>query len=298
MTNETTATTTPVLSEIFETFSPQAVHEHGFHGFVYDWLTKQGLSFLSDMLSAIVIFLVGWLVIRIIGSLIGRAISKSAGHRALLGNFVRSVTSKLAWTLLTVIILSRLGINIAPIIAGLGVSGFILGFAFQESLSNLAAGLMIAFNEPFKIGDYVIVAGFEGSVRKMDMIATKLVTSDNKTIIVANKSVWSSPITNFTALGCRRVDIPIGISYACDVTKAIKVAVETLPTVAGVLNNPPPDVIVASLGDSQVTLNVRPWTRGLDFWAVRSNTQIAIKAAFEKNGISIPFPQLDVHMDR
>ena len=189
-----------------------------------------------------------------------------------------------------------LGVNVGPIVAGLGITGFILGFAFQESLGNLASGLMIAINEPFKIGDYVIIAGLEGAVLQVDMMATVLATGDNKKIVIPNKSAWGGPITNFSALGRRRVDIKIGIDYACDVVKALKVALETLPTVPNVLADPAPAVSVASLDDSQVTLNIRPWTAGATYWAVYNDVQVAIKSAFEKNGISIPFPQLTVHM--
>ena len=193
--------------------------------------------------------------------------------------------------------LGRLGVDVTPIIAGLGVTGFILGFAFQESLGNLASGLMIAINEPFKIGDYVVIAGLEGVVQKVDMMATTLATGDNKKIVIPNKSAWGGPITNFSALGRRRVDIKIGIDYGCDVAKAIKVALETIPTVPNVLTDPAPSVLVASLDDSQVTLNLRPWADGANYWGVYNDTQVAIKSAFEKNGISIPFPQLTVHLN-
>ena len=196
------------------------------------------------------------------------------------------------------VILGKLGVNVGPIIAGLGVTGFILGFAFQESLGNLASGLMIAINAPFKLGDYVIVAGLEGTVIKVDMMATELATADNKKVVIPNKSAWGSPITNFSALGRRRVDIQIGIDYGCDVAKAIRIALETLPTVPGVLADPAPAVSVAKLDDSAVTLNVRPWANGANYWNVFNDVQVAIKSAFEKNDISIPFPQLTVHMDK
>jgi len=195
-------------------------------------------------------------------------------------------------------VLGKLGVDIGPIVAGLGVTGFILGFAFQESLGNLASGLMIAVNQPFKIGDYVVVAGNEGTVLKVDMMATELATADNKKIVIPNKSAWGAPITNFSALGRRRVDIKIGIDYASDVGKAIEIALSALSAVPGVLKTPAPAVSVASLDDSQVTLNVRPWAEGGDYWAVYNATCQAVKTAFERNGVNIPFPQLTVHMDK
>ena len=260
-----------------------------------DWLADRGISFAFDLLAALVILLVGWLVTRLIVAAVGRAVSKGHPKKTLLANFIRNATSKVCWSVLLVVVLGKLGVNVAPIVAGLGVTGFILGFAFQESLGNLAAGLMIAANEPFKIGDYVVVAGNEGSVLKVDMMATVLATADNKKIIIPNKSAWGGPIVNYSALGRRRVDMKIGIDYSCDVAKAIRVALETLPTVPGVLTDPAPAVFVAALDESCVTLNVRPWTDGSRYWAVYNDAQIAVKTAFERNGIAIPFPQITVH---
>ena len=262
---------------------------------VVGWLTERGLAFALNLASALVILLAGWLATKLIVAAVGKAAEKGPQKNTLFANFIRNVTSKVCWSVLLVVVLGKLGVNVAPIVAGLGVTGFILGFAFQESLGNLASGLMIAVNEPFKIGDYVIVAGNEGTVQKVDMMATVLTTGDNKKIIIPNKSAWGSPIVNFSALGRRRVDLKIGIDYSCDVAKAIRVALETLPTVPGVLAEPAPAVFVASLDDSQVTLNIRPWTDGSTYWTVYNDVQIAIKTAFERNDIAIPFPQLTIH---
>lgn len=262
---------------------------------IVNWLTERGLTFALNLASALVILLAGWLATKLIVAAVGKAAEKGPQKNTLFANFIRNVTSKVCWSVLLVVVLGKLGVNVAPIVAGLGVTGFILGFAFQESLGNLASGLMIAINEPFKIGDYVIVAGNEGTVQKVDMMATVLTTGDNKKIIIPNKSAWGSPIVNFSALGRRRVDLKIGIDYSCDVAKAIRVALETLPTVPGVLAEPAPAVFVASLDDSQVTLNIRPWTNGSTYWTVYNDVQIAIKTAFERNDIAIPFPQLTIH---
>ncbi len=259
------------------------------------WMTDKGLTFAFDLIAALVLLLAGWLATKLIVATVGRAVEKGRPKNTLFATFIRNVTAKVCWSVLLVLVLGKLGVNVAPIIAGLGVTGFILGFAFQESLGNLASGLMIAVNEPFKIGDYVVVAGNEGSVLKVDMMATVLATGDNKKIIIPNKSAWGGPIVNYSALGRRRVDLKIGIDYSCDVAKAIRVALETLPTVPGVLADPAPAVFVSSLDDSQVTLNVRPWTEGSSYWAVYNDAQIAIKTAFERNGIAIPFPQLTIH---
>lgn len=295
MTNELSAAGVSVGTRICTEFENRFGHQPDVVQQAVNWLADKGVTLAFDLLGALAILLLGWLATRLIVSAVGTAVSKGRQKDTLLANFVRNATSKVCWSVLLVLVLGQLGVNVAPIVAGLGVTGFILGFAFQESLGNLASGLMIAVNEPFKIGDYVIVAGHEGSVRKVDMMATVLATGDNKKVIIPNKSAWGSPIVNFSALGRRRVDLKIGIDYGCDVGKAIRIALETLPTVPGVLSNPAPAVFVASLDDSQVTLNIRPWTEGATYWAVYNDTLMAIKAAFERNGIDIPFPQLTVH---
>ena len=298
MTNETANAGIAVTDKLCAEFSQELSQGQELWNQTLTWLTDKGLSFAVRLVAAAAILLLGWLAIKLIVNAVGKAVEKGGKQKTLFGNFVRNVTGKICWAVLLVVVLGKLGVDIGPIIAGLGVTGFILGFAFQESLGNLASGLMIALNEPFKIGDYVIVAGLEGTVIKMDMMAATLATADNKKVVIPNKSAWGAPITNFSALGRRRVDIQIGIDYGCDAAKAIKVALEALPLVPNVLKDPAPSVSVASLDDSQVTLNIRPWTDGANYWTVYNDTQVAIKSAFEKNGIDIPFPQLTVHMDK
>lgn len=298
MTNETASAGIAVTDKLCEGFTKELSQGQELWEQALTWLTDKGLSFAVNVIASAVILVLGWLAIKLIVNMVGKAVEKGGKKNTLFGNFIRNVTGKICWAVLIVVVLGKLGVNIAPIVAGLGVTGFILGFAFQESLGNLASGLMIAINEPFKIGDYVIVAGLEGVVTKVDMMMTELATADNKKVVIPNKSAWGSPIVNFSALGRRRVDIKIGIDYGCDAVKAIKVALEALPLVPGVLKDPAPSVSVASLDDSQVTLNIRPWSDGADYWNVYNDAQVAIKSAFEKNGIDIPFPQLTVHMDK
>ena len=298
MTNETVQVATGVTDTLCQGFNEQLTQGQELWQQALQWITDKGLSFAVNVIASLVILVLGALAIKLIVAAVGKAVEKGKAKNSLLGNFVRNATSKVCWAILIVVILGKLGVNVGPIIAGLGVTGFILGFAFQESLGNLASGLMIAINAPFKLGDYVIVAGLEGVVTKVDMMATELATADNKKIVIPNKSAWGGPITNFSALGRRRVDIQIGIDYGCDIAKAIRIALETLPTVPGVLTDPAPAVSVAKLDDSEVTLNIRPWADGANYWSVFSDTQVAVMAAFEKNGINIPFPQLTVHMDK
>ena len=263
---------------------------------VLAWLSEKGVSFAVNLLSAVLILVVGAFLIKLVRGATAKALSRVKKMSKLLSDFLVSVVSKVCWAVVALVALQRLGVNVGPIVAGLGVTGFILGFAFQETLGSFAAGMMIALNQPFKVGDYVVAGGVEGAILELNMMATVFATADNKKVVVPNKVVWGSAITNFTSLGKRRVDTKIGVAYGTDLRKAVTVALEALKTVPGVLTDPAPAVAVGSLDDSAVTLNVRPWSSSADYWAVYSGALEAVKKAFEANGISIPFPQIDVHM--
>ena len=259
-----------------------------------EWLSGNGMLFLENAIFALVLFIVGWIVIRLIDLAIRKGLSNSR-RRGLLINFVASSVTKACWAILLVMILGRLGVNVAPLVAGLGVTGFVLGFAFQESLGNLASGLMIALNEPFKVGDFVEIAGLQGTIVEMNMMATTLTTADNKKIVVPNKSVWGGPIVNYSAMETRRVDVQVGIAYGEDIGKALDLIRSTVLSVPGVLQTPAPTVAVAALADSQVTINVRPWAKNADYWSVYFETLKSIKDELGKAGVEIPFPQVTIH---
>ena len=296
MTNEVAAAAGDVAGRVCDTFSNQLSQGQNLWNQVVTWLSEKGVDFAVNLVVSIVILLVGWLVIKLISKAVTKAMQKGVKSNTLLTSFTVSVITKTLWAFLLVTILGRLGVNVGPLIAGLGVTGFILGFAFQESLGNLASGLMIAINAPFKVGDYVIVAGLEGTVFEVNMMATVLVTADNKKVVIPNKSAWGAPITNFSAMSTRRVDLKVGVGYDCDMVKAIKVVFDTVKAVPGVLEEPAPSVSIASLDDSEVTLNVRPWCKGSDYWGVWSATYQAVLAGLEKAGLNVPFPQLDVRV--
>ncbi len=261
-----------------------------------NWVSQHGMDFLLRCVGALLIIIVGAIVVKIATAAVRRSLLKAKRVNELLQKFIVSVVSKTGWALVLMLALGKLGVDVGPLIAGLGVTGFILGFACQESLSNLAAGIMIALNQPFKVGDYVIAGGIEGAVLELNMMAAVLATADNKRVTVPNKSVWGGPITNFSALGKRRVDTVVGIAYGSDINKAVEVARAALAQVPGVLADPAPGVAVGSLDASAITINVRPWANCADYWAVYSGAQQAVKEAFDKNGIQIPFPQMDVHV--
>lgn len=263
---------------------------------VLKWLAEQGISFAVSVLVALILLLVGSRLIHVLTLSTRKALQRTGRVNALLETFICSVVNKTAWALLLMVVAQRLGINIAPLIAGLGVTGFILGFAFQESLGNLAAGMMIALNQPFKVGDYVLAGDVEGTVLELNMMAATLATGDNKRIVVPNKVIWGKPITNFTATDKRRVEIAAAIAYGADISHAKKIAMDVLRSHPLVLADPAPLAEVLSLGDSAVNLVLRPWTKPGDYWAVFFSVNQQLKEAFEKNGIEIPFPQLEVRM--
>ena len=263
---------------------------------IVKWLQTTGLEYGCRILAAVVILAVGAVVIRLASKALAKMLEKTRlGEKSLVAKFLVSVAVKVAWAFLLVIVLGKLGVDVGPIIAGLGVTGFILGFAFQETLGSFAAGMMIALNQPFKVGDYVVAGGVEGAVLELNMMATVFATADNKKVVVPNKVVWGSAITNFSALGKRRVDTKVAVDYGTDLKKAVEVAREALKSIPGVLADPPPAVAVASLDDSAVTINLRPWAACADYWTVYSAAQESVKKAFEANGIKIPFAQLVVH---
>ena len=262
---------------------------------VTEWIAEKGIDFAMNLVIAVVILLLGWLAIKVIDALVRKAILRGKAKNALFVNFACAVVSKVCWAILLVTVAGRLGVNVGPLIAGLGVTGFILGFAFQESLGNLASGMMIAINEPFRAGDVVDAAGYSGVIMEVNMMATIMKTADGKRITIPNKSVWGGPIVNYNTLGLRRVDLQVGIDYGEDVSHAIDVIREAVSSVPGVLADPAPGVAVASLNDSAVQINVRPWVKSEDYWTVASATLSTVKDELKRAGVKIPFPQIEVH---
>lgn len=261
------------------------------------WLVSHGATFLVNVVVSLLLLLVGAWVIRLIVYSVRKAIQKSKRINELLETFICNVVQKVCWILLVMMILQRLGINITPLVAGLGVTGFIVGFAFQETLGNLASGLMIAINQPFRVGDYIVAGAVEGSVVELNMMETTLATVDNKRVIVPNKVMWGAAITNVTALKTRRVDVTAGIAYGEDIAKARKVLMDALKALPDVLRDPAPQVEVLSLGDSAVNLTVRGWCKTEKYWDVFFAMTSLTKQALDDAHIEIPYPQLVIHGD-
>lgn len=273
----------------------QMESELAYVGKVKEWIAVNGVNFLVDLLVVVIILIVGNFVIKGICKSLGLSIRKSGKVSELLESFIINVTGKVLWVIVFMIAAQRLGIEIGPLIAGLGVTGFIIGFACQESLANLAAGIMIALNQPFQVGNLVEVGGVLGVVDETNMMATTLHSPDNKKIVVPNRSVWGSTITNYSALDTRRVDLVMGISYSSDIGKAKEVILSVLKGNEMVLDDPGPTVEVVEMADSSVNLVVRPWCKTADYWNVYFSVNRNAKEALDQAGIVIPFPQMDVH---
>lgn len=284
------------IAEIQQVLAEEVSQGREFVDIALRWLTENGISFVVNVLVALLLLAIGMVVIRVLTRTTQKALGRSGRVNALLQNFLCSVVNKTAWVLLLMIVIQRLGVNIAPLIAGLGVTGFILGFAFQESLGNLAAGMMIAINQPFQIGDYVTVGTISGTVRELNMMAATLFTADNIKVMVPNKVIWGAPITNYTATDKRRIQIAVNIAYGADISKAKRVALDVLRADPRVLDDPAPIAEVIAMGDSAVNLVLRPWTTPSDYWATFFALNQAVKEAFDREGIKIPLPQMDIRV--
>jgi small conductance mechanosensitive channel len=243
---------------------------------------------------AVVIFYVGRIVVSAVVKVVSRLLSNSEMDEML----VRFLTSILRWVLLLFVViaaLSQLGIDTTSLIALLGAAGLAIGLSLQSSLSNFAAGVMIIVFRPFTKGDFVEVAGAMGVIDNINIFTTTMTTPDNKEIIVPNGSVLSNNITNFSARDTRRVDMVFGISYDDDLRKAKALLEEIIAADSRVLADPAPVIAVGELADSSVNFLVRPWVKSEDYWDLLWDTTEVVKLKFDEAGLSIPYPQMDVH---
>ena len=236
------------------------------------------------------------IVARIVRAWAQRAFKRVPTLSKLLSSFLVMAVYWLTIAFGLMIVLAALGVNITPLFALVGGASFIIAFALQETLGNLAAGLMIMINRPFDEGDYVLVAGLGGTVKHVSVVSTTVTTPDNQVIVIPNSKVWGDVITNVTASDTRRIDLVFGISYGDSIEQAQKVLEEVVAQHPLVLKDPAPVIRVSELADSSVNFIVRPWANTGDYWTIYWDLQRAVKEAFDNNGISIPFPQTDMHL--
>ncbi len=247
------------------------------------------------LLAALLILLIGWWLARRASNAI-RGVTMRGGADPLLGNFLRNMVFAVLLTLVVVGALDRVGVPTTSLLAALGAAGLAVGLALQGSLSNLAAGVMLMIVRPFRVGEYVEVAGVAGTVKTVGLMQTVLHSPDNRQITVPNGKILGDAIVNYNALHTRRLDLVIGIGYGDDIGKAIGIANAALAADKRVLEDPAPVVAVLELGDSSVNIAIRPWVAASDYWGLKFDLQREIKQQFDANGITIPFPQREVWM--
>ena len=186
--------------------------------------------------------------------------------------------------------------NITSLVAALGAAGLTASFALQGSLSNLVSGMQIIFTKPFKMGDYLSFGTHEGTVKRIEILTTTLSTFDNKEVIIPNSMITSDVVVNFTSSGTRRVDLSYGVSYQADLKKAKGILQRLVAEDERIFQDPAPMIAVGTLGESSVTVVCKVWCKEEDYWSIYYAMQERVKEAFDKEGISIPYPQLDVHL--
>ncbi len=258
-------------------------------------LQTLGMEYGIKILGALAILIIGMWVAKQLKKGIARVMEKRNVDPTLI-SFSVSMLYVVMQVFVIVAALEKLDIKTTSFIAVLGAAGLAVGLALQGSLANFAAGVLMIIFKPFKVGDFVEAGGSKGSVVEISIFTTLLDTMDNKRIIVPNAKLMADNITNYSANNTRRVDLTAGISYADDIDKAraaIKAAIAEFPEV---LETPAPDILVSEMADSSVNFAVRPWCKPLDYWKIHFGVTEAIKKRFDAEGITIPFPQRDVHM--
>lgn len=273
-------------------------------GLLTEWLgafKDWAMEHTPSLIVKIFVFgIILWLS-RSFAKIVGKAVRKSVSHSTmkfsvLMQDFFVSMAQKGVTALGLLIALSQLGIELGPLLTGFGVAGVIIGFALQDTLSNFASGMMILIYRPFDVGDLVKVAGISGTVSHMSLVSTTIRTVDNQRLVIPNNKIWGDTINNITAEKTRRVDMTFGIGYGDDIDKAKQVFADILAAHPKVLKSPEPMIYVHTLNESSVDFIVRPWVKTEDYWDVYWEVTEEVKKQLDRNGISIPFPQRDVHV--
>ena len=247
------------------------------------------------LLKALAVLVIGYFVAKIITGLIRRAMQRSQVDSTLIG-FVGNLTYMALMVLVVISALGQLGVNTTSFAAVIGAAALAIGFALQGSLANFAAGVMLILFRPFKAGDFIEAGGVAGIVEEVQVFATVMRTGDNKRVIVPNGSITGGSITNYSANDKRRVDMVFGIGYGDDIAKAKQILTSIIEEDSRILKDPAPTIAVSELADSSVNFVVRPWCATGDYWAVMFDTTEKVKLQFDAAGVSIPFPQTDVHV--
>jgi small conductance mechanosensitive channel len=263
-------------------FSESAVTDY-----VIPWAINIGM--------ALAVFIVGRFIVGLVTSLFRKLLVKSKTDEILI-NFICSITRTVLLLFVVIAALEQLGLDTTSLVALLGAAGIAVGLALKDSLGNFAAGVMLIIFRPFKAGDFIEAGGTLGVVEKISIFSTTMRTGDNREVIVPNGALYGGTITNYSARETRRIDLVFGIGYGDDIGKARDLMLKVISEDERILKDPEPVVAVGELGSSSVDFVVRPWVASGDYWVVRWDLLEKIKQTFDANGISIPYPQRDVHM--
>lgn len=267
---------------------------------VNTWLTNNSdllIQYGVNVISAILILFIGNLVVKGVAGSVANVLKKKEMDKAVV-DFIHGLVRYTLFIIVLIAALSRIGVQTASVVAVIGAAGLAVGLALQGSLSNFAVGVLIVAFRPFKSGDYVEIGGVAVLVDSIQIFQTVLKSPDNKMVVVPNSAVIGGAITNYSRHETRRVDMVIGVSYKSDLQKTKRVLRETLEKDPRILKDPDMTIGVLTLADSSINFVVRPWCKTSDYWAVYFDSMQAIKEALDANGIEIPFPQMDVHLNK
>ena len=259
--------------------------------FTFNYIQQYGWSILG----AVITFVVGWWLIKVISNVLVRVMEKSKLEASLVG-FMKTFMDALLKILLFIICLSMAGVDMTPFLAILCGLSVAIGFAMKDSFGNIAAGIFILFFKPLKVGEYVEAGGYSGTVNEIGIMNTILKSVDNRQIIYPNGQLVTSVITNYSREDIRRVSLVYGVGYESDIDRVkqlLKGIVETEPRL---LDKPEPQVILTELADSSVNFTIRAWSKASDFWPVQFDLNQKVFKVLNENGINIPFPQMDLHV--
>ena len=267
----------------------------------FDWnevltmVQTTGVDLGINLVTAIVIFFVGKWVVNLVVNGLMKAMQKGELDITL-RRFIGNLARILLMLFVIIAAINQLGVQTASLIALLGAAGLAVGLALQGSLSNFAAGVLIVLFRPYKVGDWIEGGGISGAVEEVQILTTVLKTGDNKRIIVPNSQIMGTTITNYSANETRRVDLVVGVSYSDDLDKVRKELQDLVDADERILKDPAVTIAVSELADSSVNFVLRPWVKTADYWAVYFDLTERVKKRFDEVGISIPFPQRDVHI--
>ncbi|MBX3529894.1 MAG: mechanosensitive ion channel family protein [Rhizobiaceae bacterium] len=254
------------------------------------------IAYAFSALGAIVLLIAGYMIAGIAERSANAALSRIRGFDETLRGFLSRALRYAMLILVGVTVLAQFGVQTASILAALGAAGLAIGLALQGTLQNIAAGIMLLVLKPFRSGEYIVAGDVSGTIQEIGLFATELKTADGIYVLTPNSELWSTPVTNYSRNATRRADLAIGIGYGDDIALATETLLALARAEARVLTAPAAEAFVSELGDSAVVVTLRYWTRSADWWSTRLGLTRAAKLAFDEKGISIPYPQQDVHM--